>query len=64
MFNSDCIIASRSTFGKIPSIFSNAIVVDAVGKCPFQKRHWIKIKDPIDVESLDYYMHSDFTQKK
>lgn len=64
MFNSDCIIASRSTFGKIPSIFSNAIVVDAIGKCPFQKRQWIKIKDPIDVESLDYYMHSDFTQNK
>ena len=60
MFNVDCIIASRSTFGKIPSLFNDIMVVDAIGKCPFQKRYWSKIKDPVDVESLDYYTHSDF----
>ena len=64
MFNADCIVASRSTFGKIPSIFSEAIVVDAIGKCPYQKSYWHTIKDPIDVQNLDYYSHSDFTQKK
>ena len=58
MFNVDCIIASRSTFGKIPSLFNDIMVVDAIGKCPFQKNIGLKLK--VDVQSLDYYTHIDF----
>ena len=43
MFNVDCIIASRSTFGKIPSLFNDIMVVDAIENVHL-KIYYLKLK--------------------
>jgi hypothetical protein len=65
MFRADVLIKSSSCFSTIASHFSNGVVVSSGGKGLTKiddYRYTIEDKNP--PQNLEYYMHSDFIQKK
>jgi len=65
MFNADILIISKSAFSRIPSYFTNGLVITCGGKNvqKIDDFHYT-IEDRNPPQNLEYYLHSDFTQKK
>lgn len=65
MFNADILITSKSAFSRIPSYFTNGLVITCGGKNvqKIDDFHYT-IEDRNPPQNLEYYLHSDFTQKK
>jgi len=65
MFTADILIKSNSSFSAIPSYFTNGLVISSGGKNvqKIDDFHYT-IEDRNPPQNLEYYLHSDFTQKK
>lgn len=56
MFNCDCLVASKGCFSGLAAYFTKGDVYVARDKFKERKNNFIVLDDPVEIESLDYYL--------